>query len=81
VSLAPQAVLKQIPDVRMPADPRVKAYSGPPVFFGHYSLTSRPGPLAARIACVDYSAAGDGDLVAYRWEGEPDLRLTHYIWT
>jgi hypothetical protein len=80
VSLAPQAVLKQIPDVPMPADPRVKAYAGPPVFFGHYCLTSRPAPLAAKIACVDYSAGDGGALVAYRWEGEAELRATHFLW-
>jgi hypothetical protein len=80
VALAPTQVLKQIPDVRMPADRRVKAYSGPPVFFGHYCLTSRPGPLAARMACVDYSAGDGGALVAYRWDGEPELRATHFLW-
>jgi hypothetical protein len=64
----------------MPADPRVKAYAGPPVFFGHYCLTSRPGPLEPRIACVDYSAGDGGELVAYRWDGEPDLRATHFLW-
>jgi len=80
VALAPQPVLKQIPDVGMPADRRVKAYSGPPVFFGHYCLTSRPAPLAPRIACVDYSAGDGGALVAYRWGGEPELRATHFIW-
>ena len=73
VALAPARVLKQLPEVGMPADPRVKAYSGPPVFFGHYGLTSRPGPLAPRIACVDYNAADDGALVAYRWGGETEL--------
>jgi hypothetical protein len=73
-------VLKQIPDVGMPADPRVKAYSGPPVFFGHYCLTSRPAPLAPQIACVDYTAGDDGALVAYRWDGERELRATHFLW-
>jgi len=25
---------------------------------------------------------GDGgELVAYRWEGEPELRATHFVWT
>ena len=80
VALAPQAVLKQIPDVRIPADSRIKAYSGPPVFFGHYCLTSRPAPLAAGLACVDYSAGDGGALAAYRWEGETELRGTHFLW-
>jgi hypothetical protein len=34
VALAPQAVLKQIPDVRMPPVPRVKAYPGRRCFSG-----------------------------------------------
>jgi len=80
VALAPTQVLKQVPDVPMPADRRVKAYSGPPVLFGHYCLTARPGPLAPKLACVDYSAGDGGTLVAYRWDGEPDLRATHFIW-
>lgn len=25
------------------------------------------------VACVDYSAADDGPLVTYRWDGEPAL--------
>jgi len=80
VALAPQAVLKQIPDVRMPADRRVKPYAGAPVFFGHYCLTARPAPLGPKIACVDYSAGDGGELVAYRWDGEPELRATHFLW-
>lgn len=80
VALAPPQVLKQIPDVRLPADPRVKVYDGPPVFFGHYWLTSRPAPLAPRVACVDYSVGDGGVLVAYRWDGETELRATHFLW-
>ena len=80
VALAPQAVLKRIPDVPMPPDPRIRPYAGPPVFFGHYCLTSRPAPLAPRMACVDYNVGDGGELVAYRWHGEPELRATHFIW-
>ena len=57
------------------------ADSGLPVFFGHYRLAARPAPMAAKLACVDYGAADGGPLVAYRWEGEPELRDTHFIWT
>jgi hypothetical protein len=53
---------------------------GPPVFFGHYCLASRPQPLAPTVACVDYSVAEGGELVAYRWEGETELRATHFLW-
>lgn len=44
-----------------------------PVFFGHYWLTGTPSPLASRVACVDYSVANDGQLCAYRFDGEPEL--------
>jgi hypothetical protein len=51
-----------------------------PVFFGHYNLKAQPAPAGPRHACVDYSAGEGGSLVAYRWEGEPTLRKTHFLW-
>ena len=42
-----------------------------PIFIGHYWLEpKRPAPLTATVACLDYSVAGGGPLVAYRWDGE-----------
>ncbi|ABV36879.1 conserved hypothetical protein [Shewanella sediminis HAW-EB3] len=39
-----------------------------PVVIGHYTLNNEPGPLNAKVACVDYNAASeDGDLIAYYW--------------
>jgi hypothetical protein len=80
-ALAPAEVVEQIPDSPIPADRRICAYSGPPVLFGHYWLRSRPTPMTPQVACVDYSAGDGGPLVAYRWDGEPALRATHFIWT
>lgn len=40
---------------------------------GHYWLEGTPMPLADNIACVDYSVAKNGKLVAYRWDGETIL--------
>jgi hypothetical protein len=54
--------------------------SASPVFFGHYCLNVRPAPMSPKLACVDYSAGEGGNLVAYRWEGEPELRKTHFFW-
>lgn len=78
-ALAPPDVVSRIPNTPIPADRRVKRYSGPPVFFGHYWLRGNPAPLARNVACVDYSAGAGGDLVAYRWEGEPALGRTHFV--
>jgi hypothetical protein len=54
----------------------------PPVFFGHYWLPpDHPrAPLAPNLACLDFSAArGDHPLVAYRWEGEQNLKPDHFM--
>ena len=47
----------------------------PPVFFGHYWLPFDGGvrPIATNVACLDYSVAKNGALVAYRWDGEQRL--------
>lgn len=53
----------------------------PPVFFGHYWLpaTAEFAPLAPNLACLDYSAAKDGPLVGYRWDGERNLNSEKFI--
>ena len=52
----------------MPGYPR----EAPPVFVGHYWMpaTDPVGPLLPNLACLDYSAANGGPMVAYRWDGE-----------
>ncbi len=42
--------------------------SSPLCFIGHYWLKGEPKPLTNNVICVDYSVAGGGDLVAYRYE-------------
>ena len=46
-----------------------------PVFFGHYWMpeSSPKEPVAPNLACVDFSVAKGGSLVAYRWDGESTL--------
>ena len=52
-----------------------------PVFIGHYWLNHEsPAPLADNCACLDYSVAKQGKLVAYRWQGERTLTQLHFIW-
>ena len=53
----------------------------PPVFIGHYWLPANtpPAPLRHNIACLDFSAAKDGPLVAYRWDGERELSAEKFI--
>ena len=54
----------------------------PPVCIGHYWIpaTEDPKPLAPNVACVDYSVARGGRLMAYRWSGEKVLAKEHFVW-
>lgn len=51
-----------------------------PLFLGHYWLNGTPGKLADNIACLDYSVAKGGILVAYRWDGETTLDNNKFVW-
>jgi hypothetical protein len=54
---------------------------GSPLFVGHYWLPpGRPAPLRPNIACLDYSVAIGGPLVAYRWDGERRLDAKKYVY-
>lgn len=53
-----------------------------PVLYGHYWRSGRPQPgrdYTARTGCVDFSAVNTGTLVAYRWDGETEIRLDNYV--
>ncbi|WP_444927774.1 metallophosphoesterase [Microbulbifer sp. TRSA002] len=50
-----------------------------PCFIGHYWLRGEPAPLADNVACLDYSVAGNGKLVAYRFDGEQLLQKDKFV--
>lgn len=74
----------EVPDVEIITDDLATVDIYPrdalPVFVGHYWLTGTPTPLAANVACTDYSVAKGGKLVAYRWDGEPELSADKFHW-
>jgi len=49
-----------------------------PVIVGHYWFRGDPAPCSPNVACVDYSAAKGGPLVAYRWSGETELTAANF---
>ncbi|WP_237058350.1 metallophosphoesterase [Microbulbifer sediminum] len=51
-----------------------------PCFIGHYWLHGEPGPLTDNVACLDYSVAGGGKLVAYRFDGERELEASSFAY-
>jgi hypothetical protein len=65
----------RLPDQDLPRDVHDRfAPDGKSTFFGHYWFSDMPPiPTSATTACVDYSVALGGPLVAYRWDGEEEL--------
>lgn len=51
-----------------------------PVFFGHYWLKGKPKLFRNNICCLDYSVAKGGLLVAYRYDGERELREDKFVY-
>ena len=71
--------------VDMPDIPMASRFNIPepdrPTIIGHYWFDprQRPAPAARRVACVDYSAGKGGPLVAYRFDGEPELMAEKFV--
>ena len=79
-AIGPPGDMDMIPDVPMPEGWKGHAYAGSPVIFGHYWFSGQPQVISKRYACVDYSVAKGGPLVAYRWEGERELSDAKLVW-
>jgi len=79
-AIGPPGDMAMIPDAPMPEEWKAHPYSGPPVLFGHYWFTGKPEVISPRFACLDYSVAKDGPLVAYRWDGEEALSSEKLTW-
>ncbi|GAC1672840.1 MAG: metallophosphoesterase [Steroidobacteraceae bacterium] len=79
-AIRPPEDLQMIPDLPLPQEWKGHPYSGPPVLFGHYWFTGSPRVICRRFACLDYSVAQDGPLVAYRWDGEAELTDEKLVW-
>jgi len=79
LAIMPETIRQKLPDIRIEADARLPYDNLKPVFFGHYWMTGRPKQQSPTAACVDYSAAKDGPLVAYRWDGEAVLDDRNFV--
>lgn len=73
IALVPSGSEEAVPDIAIPEAYRLPALSGAPILFGHHWFSGQPAVESPRVACLDWSAAKDGPLVAYRWEGEDEL--------
>lgn len=72
-----------LPAIELDPTERSFVYDGPvPVFYGHYWRQGSPEHLldwTSHTACVDFSAVRGGTLTAYRFSGEEQIRLKHYV--
>ena len=51
-----------------------------PILVGHYWMRGdHPGRLAPNVACLDWSVANNGPLVAYRFDGEIEIDDDHFV--
>ena len=73
IGIIPGGELNLVGDLPVPAHLRLTEVTGPPIFFGHYWFSGTPMLESPKVACLDWSAAANGPLVAYRWDGEAEL--------
>lgn len=68
----------ELPDTELPRElPRIP--EGAPVLYGHYWRSGTPTVDSPKTACLDWSVAAGGPLVAYRWSGEIELANANLI--
>lgn len=79
LAMLPPPERERLPALPVAGRSRVRYDNAKPVFFGHYWMSGAPAPLSPHAACVDYSAGRGGPLVAYRWDGEPELDARHFV--
>ncbi len=70
--------LNSVPDIELSSS--VPIYRDRvPVIFGHYWMKGKPSIQHSYAACIDYSIAIKGCLVAYRWSGEEKLSNENFV--
>ncbi len=80
VALVTQGQEVQLMGMEWPADLVISAIEGAPIFVGHHWFSGHPKIESPKLACLDWSAAKDGPLVAYRWTGETELSNSKLVW-
>ncbi|WP_374356427.1 metallophosphoesterase [Limnohabitans sp.] len=81
VALVPPGQEAQLAGMDWPAELVISAIEGSPIFVSHHWFTGHPKIEGPKLACLDWSAAREGPLVAYRWDGEDDLSNDNLIWS
>jgi hypothetical protein len=80
VALIPTGQEEQLHGMEWPSDLVISAIKGTPILVGHHWFTGHPVIESPKLACLDWSAAKDGPLVCYRWDGESELSNERLVW-
>ena len=80
VALVPPGQEQQLEGMEWPADLELRPIEGAPILIGHHWFQGVPKVESPKLACLDWSAAKDGPLVAYRWDGEVTLNNNKLCW-
>ena len=73
IAIFPGGDLSLVGDLEVPDHLPLAEVTGAPILFGHYWFSGTPVLESPKVACLDWSAAAKGPLVAYRWDGETQL--------
>ena len=80
VALLPKGQEDLLANLEWPAGLVLSAIEGTPVFVGHHWFSGHPAIESPKLACLDWSSAAGGPQVAYRWNGEEELRNDKLVW-
>jgi hypothetical protein len=79
IAIVPAGNEDAVPDIPIPAQYRLGEVQGTPILFGHHWFNGPVKLETPKVACLDWSAAKGGPLVAYRWHGELELQHAHLV--
>ena len=79
VAIVPHGQEHMVPAHPLPDEFSTADTTGAPIFVGHYWFKGLPVVQSSKVACLDWSAAGDGPVVAYRWDGEAELSNAKFV--
>ncbi|MDP1526996.1 MAG: metallophosphoesterase [Rhodocyclaceae bacterium] len=79
VAIVPKGNEDTVPNIAIPPEVRLIEVTGSPVFFGHHWFSGTPRTETKKVACLDWSVAKGGPLVAYRWDGEDELHDENFV--
>lgn len=79
IAIVPKGNEHLVPDMPIPLEHRIGPVTGTPILIGHHWFDGEIKLETPKLACLDWSAARNGPLVAYRWSGEQELHHGHLV--